>query len=235
MNILIVGAGGYVGTSVRPALEYVHRCRHFDIKPIAGVNSDGIVGDVTDVRLARFSVREMDAVLYMAMGSLKDDIALVRESFDVNVQGLYVFLDAAAHAGVKRFVYISTLSVYRSPDDPRDESIPADAWNAYGLSKRIGEFICGAAAQQFPGLCAVSLRLMYPRNEKDWPDHVYDPKKGDKQFFALGPNDTRRLFLAALECRQPGSHIVQATGDLNQQRFPHRRVYDLLGWRPQGN
>lgn len=235
MKVLIVGGGGYVGTSLRPALEKQHQCRHFDIQPIPNSDPSSIVGDVTDVALARQAVEGMDAVVYLAMGSLKDRIAQVRTSFDVNVQGLYVFLDAAGRAGIRRFVYTSTLSVYQNAHRPLSEEMPADSWQAYGLSKRLGENICQAAAETFPNMCIVALRLMYPRSEADFPQYRYDPARGAENYSALGPNDARRLFLAAIACDKPGAHIVQASGDLQQLRYPHKRVHELLGWLPQGD
>lgn len=235
MNVLIVGGGGYVGTSLRPALEKQHRCRHFDIQPIPGADPSSIVGDVTDGELAKKAVEGMDAVVYLAMGSLKDPNTETRTSFDVNVHGAYVFMNAAGMAGIRRFVYTSTLSVYKAPHRPQNESGPANEWRPYGISKRIGEMMCGAAADEFPGLCAVALRLMYPRNETDWPSFVYNRSKGARNMCALGPNDTRRLYLAAIACERPGAHIVQATGDLDQILFSHERVQALLGWLPQGD
>jgi nucleoside-diphosphate-sugar epimerase len=235
MNVLIVGGGGYVGTSLRPALEKEHRCRHFDIHPIPNADPSSIVGDVRDEVLANKAVEGMDAVVSLAMGSLKDETTKTRTSFEVNVHGLYVFLNAAGRAGIRRFVNTSSLSVYRPPNRPLNESSPPNDWEPYGFSKRVGEMIAHAAADQFPGLCTVSLRLMYPRSEADWPDFVYNRSKAVKNMCALGPNDTRRLYLAALACDRPGAHIVQATGDLDQRQFSHERVHALLGWLPQGD
>lgn len=235
MNVLIVGGGGYVGSNLRPALEAEHQCRHFDINPIPGADPSSIVGDVRDVPLARKACQGMDAVVYLAMGGLKDKSAIIRTSFDVNVQGVYVFLDAAAQAGVRTFVYTSTLSVYQNPHRPMTEDIPPDQFEAYGLTKYLGEVICERAARQFPRMCIVALRLMYPRSEKDFPKFRYDPALGAENMSALGPNDARRLYLAAVACRKPGVHIVQATGDLEQLRYPHTRVQELLGWLPRGD
>jgi nucleoside-diphosphate-sugar epimerase len=235
MNVLIVGGGGYVGTSLRPALEQQHRCRHFDIRPVPDSDPSSIVGDVTDEGLAKKAVEGMDAVIYLAMGGLKDPNTITRTSFDVNVHGLYVFLNAAGNAGIRRFVYTSTLSVYKSSQLSHRESEPADEWRPYGITKRIGETLCRAAADEFPGLCAVSLRLVLPRNEQDWPNFIYNRSIGAKNTCALGPNDTRRLYLAAIACEKPGAHVVQATGDLDQVLFSHERVNALLGWLPQGD
>lgn len=235
MKVLIVGGGGYVGTSLRPALEAEHQCRYFDIKPVPGADPSSIVGDVRDVPLARKACEGMDAVVYLAMGGLKDESAIVRTSFDVNVQGVYVLLDAAARTGVRTFVYTSTLSVYHKPHRQLTEEIEPDEWIPYGFSKLIGEWICQAAGRQFPEMCIIALRLMYPRSEKDFPAYRYDMARGRDNMSALGPNDARRLYLAAISCRKPGVHIVQATGDLEQLRYLHNRVRDLLGWLPQGD
>lgn len=183
-------------------------------------------------------VEGIDAIVYLAMGVKFTDHAEVQDidlAFDVNVRGTYRFLRFGLAAGVSRFVYASTLSVYERRRDhlPVDESDPPDAWAPYGISKRLGEHLCEAAAQQYPAASLVALRLLQPRSEATFPGHEY--QRGNPFTYGLGPNDTRRLFLAAIDCNTPGAHIVQTTGDLEGYAYPHDRVTQLLGWSPQGD
>ena len=243
MKLLTVGGAGYVGSIVVPTFEKEFECKHFDIKPVRGYEDHTIMADVADEEKVRQAVVGMDAVLYLAMGvgentpdhrkrvNCNDD---VNAAFDVNVRGLYRFLYLSLNAGVKRFVYISTLSVYKNLADNTvfDESRPADAWNPYGLSKRVGEFICGCAAQAHDSACVTAIRLIYPRNENDWPKYRYDLQK-PKNSCATGPNDTRRLFLATVNFDKPGFHLLQASGDMEGKFYPNKRVNELLGWLPR--
>ena len=236
MNLLIVGGAGYVGSILRPALEAAHRCRYLDLKPVPGAEDRTVVGSVNDDAAVARAVVGQEALLYLAMGTVNGNRRTVQDidaAFDVNVQGLYRVLAAALAAGARRVCVASSLSVYRGRLAAcTDETRPADAWDAYGMSKRGGEFICQAAAPHYPDATIVALRLILPRNDADWPASRYDPSK-ERNHFATGPEDIRRLFLKALELDRPGCHIVQATGDVTGTRLPNTRAHDLLGWLPE--
>ena len=73
-----------------------------------------------------------------------------------------------------------------------------------------------------------------PTNEVVFTRMSQGAKRKNKKFHGLGPLDTRRLFLAALNCSTPGAHIVQAAGDVNGEKFPSDKAYEVLGWRPRG-
>jgi len=85
-----------------------------------------------------------DGVVHMAaLSSLPDCIGNPCEATDVNVCGTMRMLEAAARAGVGKFVYASTSAVYegctrvpsREDDEPRPQSV-------YGISKFAGELLC---------------------------------------------------------------------------------------------
>ena len=242
MKLLIVGGAGYVGSIIVPTFEKEFDCTYFDINPIKGHEDRTVLADVADEEKVRQAVVGMDAVLYLAMGVGQDiPDALkpptcndINPAFDVNVRGLYRFLLLSLNAGVKRFVYASTLSVYDNLHDKSvfDENRPADAWHPYGLSKRVGEFICGCASEADDSSCITALRLILPRNETDWPKYRYDFQK-PQNICATGPNDIRRLFLAAVKFDKPGLHILQASGDMEGRFFPNKRVNEVLGWLPE--
>jgi nucleoside-diphosphate-sugar epimerase len=177
-------------------------------------------------------------------------------AFDVNVRGFYRLLNTANRAEVQRVVYASSLSVYRHCHKrgvyPLHEGIEVDAWDRYGMSKRIGEYMGEAWSQQRDGRTFVALRLMWPRNDADWPGNEYQRGRttslmpsgqrigaldatGGAAWHPTGPNDIRRAFLAALSLDQPGAHAVQVTGDLEGEAFPFTRAEEVFGWRPQGD
>lgn len=237
MKLLVVGGGGYVGSILQPAFQKHHDYHCFDTQPIDSLGPRCIVADVHDDKAVRKAIQGMDAVVYLAMGSRPDRIFVqhIDLAFSVNLAGAYRFLRHSLNASVKRFVYASSLSVYHKAgyQPYLDEKMPPTAWAPYGLSKRLAEQTCLIAAAKYPQATITVLRLMLPRNEADFPSLKYRP--GQKNPCALGPNDLRRLFLAALQCDQPGAHIVQASGDLENLRFPNTCATQLLGWKPQGN
>jgi nucleoside-diphosphate-sugar epimerase len=242
MKLLVVGGAGYVGRIIGPVLETVFDCTYFDIKPIKGCEDRTILADVSDKEKVQQAVAGMDAIIYLAMGvgpkspnpAENPNVNDINAAFDVNVRGLYHFLYASLAAGTKRFIYVSTLSVYhqRWKDIVLDENTPADSWHPYGLSKRAGEFICGCAAQTHPGACITAIRLITPRNEQDWPPYRYDPAKS-RNSCATGPKDTQRLFVAAANFDKPGFHLLQASGDISDSYLPNTRANELFGWLPK--
>ncbi len=233
MKVLVVGGGGHVGSIIRPALEQEHECRYLDLKPVP--DADSIVGSVTDPSVAKHAVAGMDAVIYLAMGGfIKGQGAIVPAAFDVNVQGLYLFLYAAGVAQIRHFVYASTMSIYRNHRNVRDESTPANAWEVYGLTKGLGEVVCERAAMQYPEMSIVAPRMIVPHTDEGWKNRKVDMSAPGASY-PLGPNDTRRLYLAAIACNKPGAHLIQTTGDVNQDRHSYALAKEVLGWQPLGN
>lgn len=89
------------------------------------------------------------------------------------------------------------------------------------------------AALRHPDVGVIALRLMHPMSEAQFKGNEY---RRDRRWHPLGPNDTRRLFLAAAECtRHPGFHLVQATGDLGGDLYPNTLAERVLGWKAEGN
>jgi UDP-glucuronate 4-epimerase len=92
-----------------------------------------------------------------------------------NVIATQRLLEAAATAGVRRFVYASSSSVYGPDDRPLVESMLPRPLSPYGASKLAGEVLVGAYAQQ-RGLSTVSLRyfsVFGPRQRPDMAAHRF--------------------------------------------------------------
>jgi len=66
-----------------------------------------------------------------------------RLDFETNAMGTFNVLEAALGAGTKRFVYVSSASVYGRPERcPVDERHPTRPFMPYGASKLTGELFC---------------------------------------------------------------------------------------------
>ena len=92
-----------------------------------------------------------------------------------NVIATQRLLEAAASAGVSRFVYASSSSVYGPEDRPLVESTVPRPLSPYGASKLAGEVLVGAYAQE-RGLSTVSLRyfsVFGPRQRPDMAPHRF--------------------------------------------------------------
>lgn len=243
MRVLVVGGAGKIGTMIREALMAEHDCYCFDLERIDELGNHSIVADTNDQQAVKDAVAETEGIIYLPMrgyNSDRDKVTApqdhwaVGKAFDTHIQGYYRFLCEGLAAGARNFVYASTLSVYDSLNKPSrlNETMPADGFGVYAITKRLGEQLCITAAQYAPDACIVALRLAFPVTE-DQMDQLNAPSR-PKGKFPLRTQDLSRLFLAALACSKPGAHIVQATGDLEGQRWPNTRVTELLGWKPQG-
>src|SRR5258706_7408059 len=169
MRVLVVGGSGYVAGLVLPVLSQAHAIRVLDLRP-APADVEHVTGSATEYVSLRSAVEGMDAVVHCAMGSLEWSTPEgAADAFDVNVTSVHLTLLAARDAGVRHAIHISSLSVYRDLTGRRlDETPPPDATDLYGLTKRLGEQVCLAAAAEF-GLSVNVLRLVWPTPDEIWP------------------------------------------------------------------
>jgi nucleoside-diphosphate-sugar epimerase len=144
VRVLVTGHHGYIGSVVAPQLaEAGHDVvgldaflyRGCDFGPEVGVVEErrGDVRDVTVADLAGF-----DAVVHLAALSNDPLGDLNAEwTYDVNLEGTLALARAAKEAGVERFVFSSSCSMYGASgrDDALDEDAPLRPLTAYAESK----------------------------------------------------------------------------------------------------
>lgn len=213
MNVLVVGGAGKVGSIIRPALEDAHTCRYFDRRAVPGAEELTVCGDVRSDAIGT-ALEGQDAVVYLALGTASEvsgEYERIDANFGTNLLAWYSVLRLGLAKGIRCWVYASSLSVYREPSKQRDEVTLPDAWNAYGMSKRLAENVGSAAVQAYADARVTSLRLIWPRTEAEWTALCQTPRADRKPTDAFGqsPADVRRLFLAALACESPGAHVVE--------------------------
>jgi len=238
LSLLVTGGAGYVGSIVKPVFEQEHRARYLDLKPVPDVGDRMILGDVNDDAAVAKAVEGVESVVWLAMGKKPDTRGGENDidfAFQVNVTGFYRVLYASLKAGVRRFVYTSSLSVFdgcgQPANHPLPEDKPADAWRSYGASKRVAELIGEAATRDFPDLTFLSLRLMRPYNDAEWPGNEY---QSGAHWQPLGPQDTRDLYSAAIRFDKPGYYAFTCSGDVEGINYPQTRARDILGWTAKG-
>jgi len=157
MRILVTGGTGFIGS--RLALEA--RGQGHTVIVAGQLNSDpervraaeleraGIAieqGPLQDSDYARRIARDCEAVIHLAAAQHEANVA---ESyfFDVNVNGTRTLIEACELAGVRRFVYGSTIGIYgESSGEVLDENSPPRPANAYGRSKLAAEQLVNAHA-----------------------------------------------------------------------------------------
>ncbi len=119
MKVLITGAAGFLGQAlVRTALAQGLSVRVLTRTPheaFARMGLEVVVGDLVDPALPRVAVVGVDAVIHAA--ARVSTSGSWEEFAEVNIRATGRLLDASRLAGVRRFVHVSSLSVFDVPDD----------------------------------------------------------------------------------------------------------------------
>jgi nucleoside-diphosphate-sugar epimerase len=145
VRILLTGHQGYLGTVMAPILTAAgHEVTGLDSGLFAecvlgSLDTPDVPGLSTDLRdVTVEQLRGFDAVVHMAalsndpLGSLAPEI-----TYDINHHASTRLARLAKEAGVSRFAYASTCSVYgaQSGDDLVDEDAPLKPVTPYAISK----------------------------------------------------------------------------------------------------
>jgi UDP-glucose 4-epimerase len=116
MKILVVGGAGFIGSHVADALsEACHEVTIFDIRPSPYIrtNQAFVQGNILDRDLVQEAVQGQECV-YDFAGIPHLDIGLTSpvETVEQNILGTVHLLEASRIAGIKRFIYASSIYVY---------------------------------------------------------------------------------------------------------------------------
>jgi nucleoside-diphosphate-sugar epimerase len=188
-SVLVVGATGFVGRHLVPSL----RRAGYDVRAASrgGGGEGGVALDVTDADSVRraFDAAPPNAVVHLAAIAHRPTGVSAAEHDAVNHQGTRAVLAAAREAGVSRFVFFSSASVYG--DVGRRGPVAEDAelrpQGAYAASKSAAE-----AAALAEGAVALRLPAIYA------PDWLLDVRKR-----AYVPGLGGRMLLSVPGARQP--------------------------------
>lgn len=132
-----------------------------------------IEGDVRDGGVTREAMKDVRYCLHLAaLSSVPRSIEDPKLTNDVNVNGTLNILVAARDAGVERFVFASSSSVYgNSATIPLREDTPADPLSPYALTKLAGEHYVRmfCALYRMPTVCLRYFNIFGPRQNPDSP------------------------------------------------------------------
>lgn len=165
MKVLVSGGCGFIGRSTCAALaELGAEPVAFDRARPEGFAHEVVEGDVTDRAQVAAAIDQVapDAVIHLAALLASDTVADLNAGTQINVVGMQNVLDAAAAAGVGRFVYASSIAVYGDQPDwgekPVVETDHGRPFFLYGWQKQLNEALA-AAYQEKKGIRCVGLRI----------------------------------------------------------------------------
>ncbi|MDE0354476.1 MAG: NAD(P)-dependent oxidoreductase [Deltaproteobacteria bacterium] len=187
MSVLITGGTGFVGIHVTAQLAALGEA-------VVALSAEGALdgasldflgrgrervtclkGDVLDLDAVRAVMERhgVDRVIHgaavTAIGDLEPEAA--RQAAVVNVGGTATVLEAARLTGVKRFVHLSSASVYGATDPavPLEEDATLVPRGIYGITKRAAEDVVRRYFELFPMEGAI-LRLSAPYGPLERPN-----------------------------------------------------------------
>ena len=179
MNILVTGGAGYIGTHTLVELlnrghdvvvvdNYVnsHPESLDRVREITGKSFPFYEANVCDeAALDRiFDENKVDCVIHFAgLKAVGESCAKPLMYYRNNLDGMLSLISSMRKHDVKRFVFSSSATVYRSDAGmPVDEDSPLGCINPYGWTKFMGEEILRDVAKAEPDWSVVLLRYFNP-------------------------------------------------------------------------
>lgn len=188
---LVTGAAGFIGSNLVETLlragQHVtglddfatgHRRNLDEVQWLVGERAWArfrfVEGDIGDAQACRDAVEGCDHVLHQAaLGSVPRSIEQPMPSFAANVEGFLQILEATRAAGVRRFVYASSSSVYGDhPELPKVEDRVGRVLSPYAAMKAADELFADTWARVY-GIECVGLRYFNVFGPRQDPDGAY--------------------------------------------------------------
>lgn len=180
-RVLITGGAGFIGSHLakslagRAELRVLDNFRTGRRGNLAGLELELELreGSILEPAALRAAVEGVDTVVHLAaMVSVPESMRRPGECHELNGTGTLRVLEAAAEAGVRRFIFASSSAVYgNNAATPKTETMRPEPESPYAITKLLGEHY--AAHFAGPGrMSTVSLRFFNvfgPRQDPDGP------------------------------------------------------------------
>lgn len=167
-KFLITGGSGFIGSNIARYLvnhnaeiriiDNFSSGRRSNLSDIIS-NITLIEGDIRDLTTVKKAVEGVDFVLHQAaLPSVPRSIESPVTTSEVNINGTLNMLLASKDAGVQKFLYASSSSIYGDSDVlPKVETLPNNPLSPYAVAKMSGEEYCKVFNKVY-GLKTVMLR-----------------------------------------------------------------------------
>lgn len=159
-HVLVTGASGLLGRAIVPQLKSGFRLRLSDRAEVVSEGADWVAADLLDEAQTTTLLDGVDAVVHLAIASMRScDSSAASSSrllssyeelmLEVNIKGTAHLFEAARRAGVKKLVYVSSLTVclgdrFRRNYSEQDQVDPQNCMPALSyLVRTSGRFMHG--------------------------------------------------------------------------------------------
>jgi UDP-glucose 4-epimerase len=203
MRAVVFGGAGFLGSFVADALSAAgHDAVVYDAvpSPYLQTNQEGIVGDILDEAKVREVVSGSDVIYnYAGIADIQAASLNPLETIRINTLGNTVILEASRLAGIRRFVFASTLYVY------------SQAGAFYRSSKQACELIIEDYQKTF-GLPYTILRygsLYGPRaNQTNWIYSILRQCITESKIVRFGDGEEIREYIHVWDAAQSSVDIL---------------------------
>ena len=184
-RVLVTGGAGFIGSALIETLlasenevvclDNLATGKRENLAEFIGNNNfQFIEGDIRNMDDCRKAADGVQYVLHQAaLGSVPRSVKDPITSNDVNVSGFLNMITAARDAGVKRFVYASSSSVYGDhPALPKFEENTGNPLSPYAVTKKVNELYAKVFGELY-GMQTLGLRYFNVFGRRQDPDGQY--------------------------------------------------------------
>ncbi|MCB0420629.1 MAG: NAD-dependent epimerase/dehydratase family protein [Bdellovibrionales bacterium] len=239
MKILVTGGSGFLGQHLLKELEKgsheIYALTHIN-RPIASSRIQMISGDVTQPESLQTALQHIEVVYHLA-SLMSDDPKMIRELFKVNVEGTRNLLKQSQQAGVRRFIYVSSVVTIGSGYTPNEVKDETSQNNTQSLkienfdSKRLAEELVLSANHKNFQTLVFNPSLIYGAGDALKPIRAGQVKvaRGRQRFYIEGGvsvvavEDVVSVLIAALNKGNPGEKYI-----LSGENLTIRELFSLI-------
>ena len=205
MNILIIGAKGFIGSHAVTYFSKHHKVWQCDVVTdyVASnyINVDATNADYTDI----FNKYKFDVCINCSgAASVPDSLKNPQRDFMLNVANVFKQLDAIRKYQPKcKYINMSSAAVYGNPVYlPIDENHPLNPISPYGVHKKLAEDICKSFFDNYQiPTCSIRIFSAYGKGLKKqlfWDLHKKAKNNNTVSLFGTGNESRDFIHVAAL-------------------------------------
>ncbi|MBW4576549.1 MAG: NAD(P)-dependent oxidoreductase [Aphanothece sp. CMT-3BRIN-NPC111] len=226
--ILITGAAGSIGNSLRQHLGQHYHFRCLDIKPITDAD-DAVVADITNFEAVLEAMQEVDAVIHLAANPSVNQAW--HDVYTSGIAGAYNVFEAARQAGVSKIIYASSTHVSIWPDIKQEvvstPEMTVHPDSLYGVGKACGEILGRFYTEKY-NLSVICLRIgSFQLNPQ--------PNSADAPILRTwcSPRDLAQLVRRSLDTNNLGFQIFYAVSGNRRSFWDISNAQKLVGYQPE--